>query len=237
LCVNPQPGSSGLARYNARAYIARVAEECSACGTVLAANESTSRCPACGARVVASGDEAAPPGVRVHVRTAPDADYRKAAPAGGVEIELRLYCWLHLPFVALALAWDALTAFLCVAWLPFDQVGGVVLFLPAEALALAFALSYVSAVALLDKTRITLDAAELSVRRGPLPWLGAASVPRQSVRDVRAESDGASYLPRWSLSAIDRDGHAVRLLRDASEREARYAARALRAVLSAASRG
>lgn len=180
---------------------------------------------------MAAGAATAPAGVRARVRPTSPSDYRRTSHNSGIELELRAFSWLYAPLVACTVLWDALTAALCWTWLPLGQIGGAALLLPVEAFVVAAVSSYVSAVAIVGKTRITLDAAELRVSRGPLPWLGAPRLPLESVRALRAESDGARRLARWSLSVIDNDGHAVRLLHDASEREARYVASALRAAL------
>jgi hypothetical protein len=102
---------------------------------------------------------------------------------------------------------------------------------PAPALAITLSLALPAAATiygwlayLVNRTTVRVDAARVSVRHGPLPWLGAKDVARADIKGIVSErvlndssdsSDGTIFQPRviYLVKLILKSGKTVSLVR------------------------
>lgn len=124
-----------------------------------------------------------------------------------------------------------LLLFFCIAWDTFlvfwysniGQVGSVssgfglmfVLF-PIAHVAIGVGLTYYVFAAFVNQTVVSVDAIALSVSHGPLPWIGARTIPRGEVQQLyvertssRSENSTSDY---YHVNAVTTSGSKVRLL-------------------------
>ena len=120
--------------------------------------------------------------------------------------------------------------FFCVVWngilatffLFATRGGGVpwfVLLFPVVHVAVGVGLAYFTLCGFVNRTVVEVDRGHtLTVRHGPLPWPGAATldvaeIAQLFVGEVRRRGRGGTETPTFALSALTRDGRRVTLLK------------------------
>lgn len=126
--------------------------------------------------------------------------------------------WLCAKFVALlgfCVFWDGFL----VVWYSLAFTKGAPLLMklfPVLHVAVGVFITYTAVAGLINRTRITVNSAELGIKHFPLPWPGSRTVPRYEVDQLFCEErinrsrNGASY--SYDLSAVMKDGKRQKLV-------------------------
>ncbi|MBI4803297.1 MAG: hypothetical protein HY796_12320 [Elusimicrobia bacterium] len=133
----------------------------------------------------------------------------------GLEITRRWRSWKYLALLGFCIFWDGFL----VVWyfIAFTKGGPLVMKLfPILHVAAGVALTYTAIAGLLNRTRITVNTAEVGIKHFPLPWLGNRLVMRQEIdqlfceEKIRHGKNGVHY--SYNLSAVLRDGKRLKLV-------------------------
>ncbi|MCB9596875.1 MAG: hypothetical protein H6719_29400 [Sandaracinaceae bacterium] len=162
----------------------------------------------------------------------PPADgYREAAPreapAGDLLLRRRWFSFQHIFLLFFCIAWDAFIVF----WYTGVTSGPapwIFYVFPIAHVAVGVGLTYRTLAGLLNTTRIAITGGVLTVRHGPIPWLGNRELPVHTLRQLyvrrktsRTKNGGQST--RWSVHAETDDRVDLQLLSGLeSEEQARY---------------
>ena len=152
----------------------------------------------------------------------------------------RWWTWAHLFLVFFCIAWDGFLVFWYAMALFAPSKGGfqwIAVLFPICHVAVGVGLTYFLIASALNRTVLTLDAHELRVRHGPIPWLlGNRTIERKRIHRLKLSSTvsrnrGSSSVSYALLAELDPEGQvtAVRSFQDAEHAE--YVARMLAARL------
>jgi hypothetical protein len=158
-----------------------------------------------------------------------EAGYR-SAPARGGRLVMR-WSWYghHLFFLAIfCVFWDGFLVNWYRMALGSDRSPGFMFIVfPMIHVAVGVGLTYRTVAGFLNKTWVTVTGDEVTVRHGPLPWLGNRTVPAGEIQQLYCEQiagknkSGTSF--SYNLSAVMRDGRKIDLLKSLSSADqARY---------------
>jgi hypothetical protein len=194
-------------------------------------NRLVGTCPACGAvfdlsHQLADGSTQQrrrapvplPRGLSVLEESAPAAAAGQAAEPGRLAVVHRWFRPVMHPLLLLfAAAWNGA---LVLALLRPELSGVVAHASPLSSLlfvAVGVLLGYAALVGLLNRTRIEVDGATLSVRHVPLPWRGTHRFAPDQLKQLYCEPEilrGESSRTVFHLGAVDGLGRKTRLLSD-----------------------
>lgn len=142
--------------------------------------------------------------------------YSVAMEGADLVIIRRWFSWKYLFLLAFCVFWDAFL----VVWytIAFTHNGPLIMKLfPMMHVAVGVGLTYYTVAGFLNKTRITLNTAEMRIRHYPLPWFGSKILPRQEINQLfceekmsRNRNNGMSY--SYSLSAVMSGGKRLKLI-------------------------
>lgn len=118
-------------------------------------------------------------------------------------------------------------AFFCVFWDGFminwyymilgaeSSPGAMFLVFPLLHVAVGVGLTYRTLAGFLNKTWITVADGEVTVRHGPLPWLGNRKVPPGEIQQLYCEQIKGKngHSSSYTLSAVLRDGRKIDLIK------------------------
>ncbi len=146
---------------------------------------------------------------------------------GGLRIRWRWYSSIYLFLAVFCIAWDSFL----VVW--YQQAMGedaetiewfLVLF-PLAHVGVGVSLTYFTLAGLLNSTEVALEAGQLRVRHGPLPWKGNRTVPRYDLAQLFCLELQSEDEPRsgYDLMARLHSGTEIKLVRRLpSRRQAKF---------------
>ncbi|HYW06441.1 MAG TPA: hypothetical protein VE913_05770 [Longimicrobium sp.] len=207
---------------------------CPSCGsrTEVEAGAVSARCPVChspaGPRAAARdsldgavllGDGRLAPAPRAPVPL--PAGLTISTDGGELRMERRWYTWVAL-----------LAAFFCVMWLGVFVFWYLLVYMhPSRAVSLlallhagsGLILVYATVALFINRTLIVVNGADVTIRHGPLPWLGNRDIPAAGVEQLHCErhvtrTRGGTTIT-YSVLARAADGRATTLVRGLSERD------------------
>lgn len=157
----------------------------------------------------------------------------------GVRMSWRWWTWAHLFLVFFCIAWDGFLVFWYAMALFAPGKGGfawLAILFPICHVAVGVGLTYFVIASAFNRTVVTLDAHELRVRHGPMPWLGNRTIERKRIHRLKlsatVSNNRSGYSTTYGLLAeLDPDGQqtVIRSFQDAEH--ATYVARMLAARL------
>lgn len=133
----------------------------------------------------------------------------------------------HLFLLFFCCAWDTFLVFWYAAAIFGIHKGGggmiwLMIIFPVCHVAVGVGLTYYVIAAMCNRTWVACDGDTLTVRHGPIPWAGGASVPVHELRDLRVE---AKYprrsQPRFAVIGV-RNGKDLALVNDLDSDEATW---------------
>jgi hypothetical protein len=155
-----------------------------------------------------------PPGLKIErdESGAMFGDYRHAPRAGGrLVIRRRWFRWSLIPLLGFCVFWDGFL----VVWYSTVLTGGA----PAAAaafpllhVAVGIGLTYTTLAGLFNSTTIVVGDGRLSVRHGPIPWVGNRNLPTDEIRQLYTErliSSGKSKKETFTIHAIVASGPTI----------------------------
>jgi hypothetical protein len=127
----------------------------------------------------------------------------------------------YLFMLAFCIGWDAFLVF----WYMNAAMTGSLLMsiFPIAHVAVGIALSYTTLAGLLNRTTIAVRQGQLSIRHGPLPWLGNIDISAQDIKQLfceqklRATKSAESPQIAYTVSAVLASGEKKVLLRGLPE--------------------
>ncbi len=220
---------------------------CPSCGAVLAGGDvnivaMTGVCRSCGElfRLPSDAEPEVP-------RPPTDAERPRQVviedAGGALRMSWRWWRWQYAALVLFVIAWDSFLVF----WysMAFFGVrhghGGEALWImfvfPILHLAVGVGLTYFLIAAALNRTVIQIDAYQLSVRVGPVPWRGSRDYPRESLRRLRLSATtrrnrGMETTSYAVVAEVEGLGPRPICARFADRAHATYVARAIAAALA-----
>ncbi|MBU2572551.1 MAG: hypothetical protein KKH28_00525 [Elusimicrobia bacterium] len=133
----------------------------------------------------------------------------------GLVITRRWWSWKYLALLGFCVFWNGFL----VVWyfIAFTKGGPLIMKLfPLLHVAAGVALTYTGVAGLVNRTRITVNTAEVKVKHFPLPWLGNRLIPRQEIDQLFCEEKITSGKNRmhysYNLSAVMRGGNRLKLV-------------------------
>ena len=142
-------------------------------------------------------------------------DYSVEMEDADLVIIRRWFSWKYLALLAFCVFWDGFLAF----WYAnaFKTNGPLAMKLfPVLHEAVGLGLTYITIAGFLNRTKITLNTAEMRIRHYPMPWPGNRILPRQELEQLFCEEklnsgrNGVSY--SYSLSAVMSGGKKLKLI-------------------------
>jgi len=154
-----------------------------------------------------------PPGIKVErEESSVFGDYRHAPKAGGrLVIRRRWFRWSLIPLLGFCVFWDGFL----VVWYSAVLVGGaptVAALFPLLHVAVGVGLTYTTVAGLFNSTTIEVTDDRLSVRHGPIPWIGNRALPTDEIRQLYTErlvSGGKSKKETFTIHAIVASGPTI----------------------------
>jgi len=126
---------------------------------------------------------------------------------GPRRISWRWFTWQALGGLAFAILWDGILAL----WLHSVFLTGAPWFIVAAGVfmtVIGVGMTYAIVALLVNRTSLRVDAAEVSVRHGPLPWPGDRDVRRSDIDSVGCEKHEGSDETLWDPAV----SYAVKLV-------------------------
>lgn len=162
-----------------------------------------------------------PSGIRVvedTTTTIESGDYRTAAGSDFRLVLTRSWFTFQLFFLAFfCIAWDSFLVFwYFTAATSKGPVPLLMIIFPIAHVAVGVGLTYSTLAGFLNKSWITLTPEALTIRHGPLPWLGNCRLASSDIRQLfceQATSRGRNSSTTYTLSAVLSDGRKVPLLK------------------------
>jgi len=147
-----------------------------------------------------------PPGITVERQESSIfGDYRHAPrEAGQLVITRRWFRWSLLPLLGFCVIWDGFL----IVWYGNVLTGNAPLIaglFPLLHVAVGVGLTYSCLAGLFNRTVIRVAGGRLTVRHGPIPWIGNRDVPTDELRQLYTEqvvSSGKSQTVRYNVHAI-----------------------------------
>ena len=137
--------------------------------------------------------------------------------AGTLSVVWRWFQTKHLLMLGFCVAWDSFLVFWYATAFTQPDAPWLMRVFPVAHVAVGVALSYATVAGLLNRTRITVDAAQLRVRHGPMPWLPQPTLARRDIeqlyvtREVSRGKNGVSVT--FSVRAVTRDHRGLLLVK------------------------
>jgi len=136
--------------------------------------------------------------------------------ADGLRLTYRWFSPKYLVFVLFCIAWDAFLVFWYRTALAHPSPGDIALWFPIAHVGVGLGLSYWTLAGFVNRTTVRVSSSQLTIRHGPLPWLGGRSLPASEVAQVYREeitrSSRRGTSTTYRLSAVTRDDRKRRLL-------------------------
>lgn len=167
-----------------------------------------------------------PRGLRVESGEPPlpaEGGYRTAAvrERGPLVITRRWFRPLHLFLLVFAMVWDG---FLVSWYAAVARTGGSIeMLFPLLHVAAGVAVTYAAVTGLVNRTVLRVEGGKLSVRHGPLPWIGNVEIETARLRQLYVRrrmhhtKNGTYYT--WSVQADTDDFETITLLARLHDRE------------------
>lgn len=163
-----------------------------------------------------------PPGLTVvedETGQSSDGAYRRSPGFGGrLVIRRRWFSFEHVFLLFFCIAWDAFLVF----WYSMATGGSagwnlIAIIFPVAHVAVGVGLTYRTLAGLLNSTWILVVDGALTIKHGPVPWLGGRTLPTDTVKQLFCEQAAGGGRGRsvvsYNLSAMMRDGSKVMLLK------------------------
>jgi len=142
-------------------------------------------------------------------------DYTMSMEGSGLVLVRRWFSWKYLFMLFFCVFWDGFLVFWYTAAFKTNGPLMVKLF-PLLHVAVGVGLTYATLAGFLNRTKISLNSAELRIRHYPLPWPGNRLLQRQELDQLFCEeklsSSRNSVSYTYSLSAVLTGGKRVKLI-------------------------
>jgi DNA-directed RNA polymerase subunit RPC12/RpoP/uncharacterized membrane protein len=140
---------------------------------------------------------------------------------GGLRIERRWYAWTAIFLVFFCVVWFGFLAF----WylMAFSTGAWLLMLFPLLHVAVGLFLAYFTAALFVNTTEIVVADGVLTVRHGPLPWLGNRQIATDALEQLYCEEhvsrsrNGTTIT--YSVRARSKDGRMVKLVTGLPERD------------------
>ncbi|HEX8671562.1 MAG TPA: hypothetical protein VF710_06725 [Longimicrobium sp.] len=140
---------------------------------------------------------------------------------GGLRIERRWYAWTAIFLVFFCVVWFGFLAF----WylMAFTTGAWVLMLFPLLHVAVGLFLAYFTAALFVNTTEIVVADGVLTVRHGPLPWMGNRQIATDTLEQLYCEEhvsrgrNGTTIT--YSVRARGKDGRMVKLVTGLPERD------------------
>ena len=134
--------------------------------------------------------------------------------AGSWAATWRWFGWQYVPLAFFCVAWDAFLIFWYSLAFGSKDTPWIMIVFPIGHLAVGVGLTYMVVTGFLNRTRIDLSRSALTVRHGPLPWIGGRTLPAAQIKQlyceqVRGQENGQGV---YKLCALMNDGRKVVLI-------------------------
>jgi hypothetical protein len=139
---------------------------------------------------------------------------------GGLEISWRWFNYTLIFMALFCVAWDSFLVFWYTMAFRHGQL--IMVIFPLAHVAVGVGLTYTTIAGFFNKTKVKVSGRELTVRSGPIPWLGNRSLNVNELADFAVESPSSgSYsrfvstnrsLPTFKVNAISTDGRSLPLV-------------------------
>ncbi len=137
--------------------------------------------------------------------------------AGGLTL---IYTWfrpLYVLMLFFCIFWDGFLVFWYRTALAHPSPGSIMLWFPLLHVGVGVGITYSTIAGFLNRTRVTVNAGEVTIRHGPLPWIGNRNVPageiRQLFREETISTGRSGSSATYHLNAITRENRKLRLIR------------------------
>jgi len=97
--------------------------------------------------------------------------------AGGLTL---VYAWFRPMYVFLlffCIFWDGFLVFWYRTALAHPSPGSIALWFPLIHVGVGVGITYSTIAGFLNRTRVSVDAGEVTIRHGPVPWIGNRKIP------------------------------------------------------------
>lgn len=141
----------------------------------------------------------------------------------GLTLSYRWFSWIHLFLLMFCFVWDGfLFAWYSKALARGAAASDMVIWFPMLHVAVGIGLSYYTLAGLLNRTRIVVFGGELTVRHGPVPWLGNFTVSTADFLQLYREetiytSSRGGRSASYHLSAVTQGNRKLRLVSNVPE--------------------
>jgi hypothetical protein len=195
--------------------------KCPHCGRVIQADDvnvqtSIAKCRDCNA-VFGFAGQVGGAGPFAAAKRAVDmpSDYTLATEGADLAIIRRWFNWKFIGLLFFCVVWDGFL----VTWysIALTQKGPLIMVLfPVLHVAVGAGLSYFTLAGLLNRTKVTLNPAELRLRHYPLPWPGNRTLQRSEIDQLFCEEkmsgnrNGVSYT--YSVNVVMPGGKRLKLV-------------------------
>jgi hypothetical protein len=140
---------------------------------------------------------------------------------GALHIERRWYAWTAIFLTAFCVMWFGILGF----WylMAFSAGMRAVMLFPLLHVAAGLFLAYYTVCTFVNTTEIVVANGVLTVRHGPLPWMGNREIPTEALEQLYCEEhvsrtrNGTTVT--YSVRARGRDGRMVKLVTGLPERD------------------
>jgi len=140
---------------------------------------------------------------------------------GALRIERRWYTWIALFLVLFCMIWFGFLSF----WylMAFSTGAWVLILFPLLHVAAGLFLAYTTAAMFVNTTEVVVADGVLTVRHGPLPWLGNQQIATATLEQLYCEEhvsrtrNGTTIT--YSVRARSKDGRMVKLVTGLPERD------------------
>ena len=138
--------------------------------------------------------------------------------AGGLTL---VYAWFrpyHVFMLFFCIVWGAFLVFWYRTALAHPSPSSIALWFPLLHVAVGVGITYSTIAGFLNRTRVGVNTGEITIRHGPLPWIGNSKVPAGEIRQLFREeiistgNNGRSA--SYHLNAIIGQNRKLRLIRN-----------------------
>lgn len=194
--------------------------KCPHCGRAIPAGDiniqsAMAKCQACGAVFGFAGQVPGAAAAQAKREVELPRGYTLAAEGADLVIIRRWFSWKFVALLFFCAAWDSFLVFwYAMAFRPDSPL--IMKVFPIGHVAVGVGITYFTLAGFLNRTRIRLNPAELSVRHYPLPWPGNRTLGRQDLDQLFCEEklnsgrNGSHYT--YSLSAVLHGGKRIKLV-------------------------
>src|SRR6266545_6110628 len=107
--------------------------------------------------------------------------------AGGLTL---IYTWFRPTYVFMLLfciVWDSFLVFWYRTALAHPSPSSIALWFPIGHVAVGIGLTYSTIAGFVNRTRVGVNAGEITIRHGPMPWIGNRNIPAGEIRQLFRE--------------------------------------------------